>query len=184
MLLAVILSAQTTDKQVNKTTKRLFQIIKKPEDILEMNIEQLEKALQGCGLYRQKSRQIMETSRILCQRHGGKVPGTFEELTALPGVGRKTANVLLNNAFDIPAFAVDTHVARVARRLGLTGEKNPRKVEEDLCRLVPRELWGETHHRLITHGRRICRARKPLCNSCFLLPYCFYGGSLDKNSFS
>lgn len=184
LLLAVILSAQTTDKQVNKTTKRLFQTVKEPGDILKMSIEQLGKALQGCGLHRQKSRQIMETSRILCQSHGGEVPGTFEELTAFPGVGRKTANVFLNNAFGIPAFAVDTHVGRVARRLGLTGEKNPRMVEDDLCRLVPRELWGETHHRLITHGRRICRARKPLCNSCFLLPYCLYGGSLNKNSFS
>lgn len=177
LLLAVILSAQTTDKQVNKTTEKLFQKIKEPRDILKMTVAELEKVLQGCGLYRQKSRQIMETSRILCQRYGGKLPGTLEELMTLPGVGRKTANVVLNNALGIPAFAVDTHVGRVARRLGLTVEKNPGLIENDLCRLVPRELWGKTHHRLITHGRRVCRARKPLCGSCFLSPYCLYGGA-------
>ncbi len=174
LLVAVILSAQTTDKQVNKTTEILFQSIKTPRDILKMNLEELEKALQSCGLYRQKSRQIMDTSRILCQRYGGKAPGTAEELMALPGVGRKTANVFLNNALGIPAFAVDTHVGRLARRLGFTAEKNPALIENDLCRLVPRELWGKTHQRLIAHGRRVCHARKPLCGDCFLSPYCLY----------
>lgn len=172
LLLAVILSAQTTDKQVNKTTEKLFKKVKEPVDVLQMTIEQLEEALQGCGLNRQKSRQIMEASRILREKHRGEVPRAAEDLLELPGVGRKTVNVILNNAFGIPAFAVDTHVGRVARRLGLTREKDPYKVEKDLCRLIPRELWGQTHHRLIAHGRQVCRARKPLCESCFLNLYC------------
>jgi endonuclease-3 len=172
LLLAVILSAQTTDKQVNKITQKLFQKIKGPHDILNMGISWLERAIKGCGLYRQKSRQIMETSRLLCEKYGGEVPRTREELMKLPGVGRKTANVVLSTAFGIPAFAVDTHVQRVSRRLGLSGGKNALAVEEEICRLVPRELWRETHHRLIAHGRRVCRARKPLCNACSLGPYC------------
>ncbi|RJX25810.1 MAG: endonuclease III [Dethiobacter sp.] len=172
LLLAVILSAQTTDKQVNKITTKLFQKIKGPRDILNLGLPWLEKEIKGCGLYRQKSRQILETSRLLLDKYDGEVPRTREELMELPGVGRKTANVVLSTAFGIPAFAVDTHVQRVSRRLGLSEGKNPLAVEEEICRLVPRELWRETHHRLIAHGRRVCRARKPLCNACSLNPYC------------
>jgi endonuclease-3 len=172
LLLAAILSAQTTDQQVNKITERLFSQIKGPRDILERGVVWLEKAIKGCGLYRQKSRQIMEMSRLLCEKFGGEVPRTREELMTLPGVGRKTANVVLSNAFGIPAFAVDTHVQRLCRRLGWSERKTPLAVEEDICRLLPPDLWSETHHRLIAHGRRVCRARKPLCNSCPLSLYC------------
>jgi endonuclease-3 len=172
LLLAVILSAQTTDKQVNTITKELFPKIKGPCDILKMGVNSLEEYIKGCGLYRRKSQHIMEMSRLLCEKHGGKVPQTREGLMTLPGVGRKTANVVLSVAFDIPAFAVDTHVQRVSRRLGLSKGKNALAVEKDLCRLVPSALWKKTHWRLIAHGRRVCRARKPLCSSCPLSPYC------------
>ena len=176
LLLAVILSAQTTDKQVNKTTQTLFQTISGPCDILNMDNSCLEKMIRGCGLYRQKSRQIRETSRLLCEKYNGEVPRTREELMTLPGVGRKTANVVLSTAFGIPAFAVDTHVQRLSRRLGLSRGKNALAVEKDICRLVPEELWGPTHRRLIVHGRTVCRARRPLCPSCSLSPYCRAAG--------
>jgi len=172
LLLAVILSAQTTDKQVNKITQRLFQEINGPRDLLERGVSWLEKEIKGCGLYRQKSRQLMEMSRLLCEKFGGEVPRTREELMELPGVGRKTANVVLSTAFGIPAFAVDTHVQRLCRRLDLSEGKTALAVEEELCGLIPKELWKETHHRLIAHGRRVCRARKPLCSSCLLSSYC------------
>ena len=180
LLLAVILSAQTTDKQVNKVTEKLFQKIKGPRDLLDMGISCLEKEIKGCGLYRQKSRQIMETSRLLCEKFGGEVPRTREELMTLPGVGRKTANVVLSTAFGLPALAVDTHVQRISRRLGLSEGKNALAVEKEICRLIPRDLWRETHHRMIAHGRQVCRARKPLCDSCSLSPYCPSAGGKGK----
>lgn len=180
LLLAVILSAQTTDRQVNKVTEKLFKAIKEPHDILHMDLACLEKMIKGCGLYRQKSRQIMETARLLCTKFSGKVPQTREELMELPGVGRKTANVVLSVAFGIPAFAVDTHVQRVSRRLGLSEGKNALAVEKEICSLVPAALWKKTHRRLIAHGRRVCRARKPLCNSCPLSPYCPSAGEGQK----
>ncbi len=174
LLIAVILSAQTTDKQVNRITEKLFQKVKGPADILSMGIHRLEEQLQGCGLYRQKSRQIIEACRLLCQKHGGEVPSTREALMELPGVGRKTANVVLNTVFGIPALAVDTHVMRVSRRLGLAKGKGPLEVEKELGLLLPPEAWGETHHRLIAHGRRFCRARKPLCERCPLSIHCSF----------
>lgn len=172
LLIAVILSAQTTDKQVNRITRTLFQKIKEPRDLLNMELLYLENEIKGCGLYRRKSRQIAETARLLCENFGGEVPRTRAELMTLPGVGRKTANVVLSAGFGFPAFAVDTHVQRVTRRLGLSKGKNSSAVEQDLCRLVPQELWLETHRRLITHGRQVCRARKPLCGTCSLSPFC------------
>lgn len=172
LLLAVILSAQTTDKQVNKITEKLFQKIKEPPDLLNMGASSLESEIKGCGLYRRKSRHLMEAARLLCEKFGGTVPRTRKELMTLPGVGRKTANVVLSTGFGIPAFAVDTHVQRVSTRLGLSKGKDVLTVEKEICRLVPAELWGQTHRRLILHGRRFCRARNPLCNSCFLNPYC------------
>lgn len=172
LLLAVILSAQTTDKQVNKVTEKLFKIIKEPRDVLQLGPARLEKMIKGCGLYRQKSRQILETSRLLCIKFDGRVPQTRAELLELPGVGRKTANVVLSVAFDIPAFAVDTHVQRVSRRLGLSKGKNALAVEKEICSLVPAALWKKTHRRLIAHGRQVCRARNPLCDSCPFSSYC------------
>ncbi|NLX90505.1 MAG: endonuclease III [Firmicutes bacterium] len=172
LLVAVILSAQTTDRQVNKVTDKLFAQVQGPADILEMGLFRLEEQLKSLGLFRQKSRQIMETSRILLEKYGGKVPDTREELESLPGIGRKSASVILSTAFGVPALAVDTHVARVSRRLGLTGGGNPFAVEEDLCLLLPPDLWTLTHHRLIAHGRKICRAKNPLCDKCALSTHC------------
>ena len=175
LLLAVVLSAQTTDRQVNKITAELFPLLEEgPRAVLEMGQERLEKALQSCGLYRQKSRQIMKTCRLLLELYGGEVPNTREELMLLPGVGRKTANILLSTAFHIPAFGVDTHVMRVSRRLGLAVGNNPRSIEDELCSSIPSVLWAETHHRLIAHGRSICRAQSPMCGKCFLTPNCVF----------
>ncbi len=173
LLLAVILSAQTTDRQVNTITAELFPLIKEgPRAVLALGGERLEKAIQSCGLYRQKSRQIMETCRLLVEQYEEEVPRTREELMLLPGVGRKTANIILSTAFGIPALGVDTHVMRVSRRLGLAVGKNPRSIEDELCKLILPSLWADTHHRLIAHGRTICRARNPICVDCHLADKC------------
>lgn len=173
LLLAVILSAQTTDRQVNRITARLFpQIAEGPQAVLAMGQERLQKMIEGLGLYRQKSRQIMETCRLLVEKYGGEVPRSRELLMTLPGVGRKTANVVMSNAFGIPALAVDTHVMRVSRRLGLARGKNASAIEDELCRIIPPQYWADTHHRLIAHGRKICHARKPLCQACPLVSRC------------
>lgn len=174
LLVAAILSAQTTDKQVNKITTSLFKEIRGPRDILSLGFSSLEEKLKGAGLFHQKSRQIRETSRLLCEKHGGEVPKTRDELMVLPGVGRKTANVVLSTAFSIPTLAVDTHVSRVSRRLGLTKGKTPLEIEEDLCHLIPISKWSSTHHRLIKHGRQVCRARNPFCEQCLLQSHCRY----------
>jgi len=171
-LVAVILSAQTTDLQVNKVTEKLFDVVFAPDDILRLGPFFLEESVRSLGLFRQKSRQIMETSRILAEKYGGEIPSTREELENLPGVGRKSASVILSVIFNEPALAVDTHVARVSRRLGLTDGATPYAVEEDLCMLLPPESWSSAHHRLIYHGRNICRARKPLCDMCVVADYC------------
>jgi endonuclease-3 len=172
LLVAVILSAQTTDRQVNRVTEKLFVRVKGPADILEMGPSWLEEQIKSLGLFRRKSRQIFETSLILVEKYDGNVPDTREELESLPGIGRKSAGVILSTVFDVPALAVDTHVTRVSRRMGLTDGSNPFIVEEDLCRLLPPDLWTLTHHRLIAHGRKICRAKKPLCDECVLSPHC------------
>ena len=172
LLVAVILSAQTTDRQVNRVTETLFARVKGPADILEMGLPLLEEQLKSLGLFRRKSRQIMELSRILMEKNGGEVPDTREELESLPGIGRKSASVILSTVFNVPALAVDTHVLRVSRRMGLTEGNNLFAVEEDLCLLLPPALWALTHHRLIAHGRKVCRAKKPLCDKCVLAPHC------------
>ncbi len=174
LLVAVVLSAQTTDKQVNKITSSLFEEVSEPDDVLSLGITLLKEKIKGAGLYHQKSQQIMETSRLLCEKYDGVVPQNRKELMSLPGVGRKTANVILGTAFDIPALAVDTHVSRVSRRLGLTAGKNVLEIEKDLCRVVPTQKWSSIHHRLINHGRQICQARKPFCEHCLLKLYCKY----------
>lgn len=173
LLLAVMLSAQTTDRQVNAITAVLFPLIRGgPQAVLAMGQEHLEKLIRGCGLYRQKSRQIIKTCGILVEKFGGEVPGNRKDLISLPGVGRKTANIILGTAFGIPAFAVDTHVMRVSRRLGLAVSDHVSGIEAELCALLPPACWMETHHRLIAHGRRICHARKPQCAGCFLAGFC------------
>ncbi|MCG0275472.1 MAG: endonuclease III [Thermosediminibacteraceae bacterium] len=175
LMVATILSAQCTDKRVNQVTERLFKKYKGPEDFATAEPRGLEEEIKECGLFRNKSKNIIEASRIILEKYGGRVPDEFEELIKLPGVGRKTANVILANAFGKPAFAVDTHVFRVARRLGISDGKDPLKVEEDLTSKVPKEYWIKAHHWLINHGRRICTARKPNCENCFLKDFCrFY----------
>lgn len=172
LFIATVLSAQTTDEQVNRITAKLFQRAGIPQQLAEMEQEELEHYLKGCGLFRQKSRFLIEASKIIVQKHGGRLPDTFDELVSLPGAGRKTANVVLYSAFGKPALAVDTHVFRVSRRLGLASGKRVEQVEEALKAHLPPAQWGAAHHRLITHGRKICKARLPQCVACFLLPYC------------
>ncbi|MFY9218764.1 MAG: endonuclease III [Tepidanaerobacteraceae bacterium] len=172
LLIATILAAQCTDKRVNKVTERLFEKYKGPEDFAVADRRELEEDIRECGLFRNKSKNIIATSRILLEKHGGEVPSSFDELTKLPGVGRKTANVILANAFAIPAFAVDTHVYRLARRLGFSPKKDVYGVEKDLNEKIPESLWIKAHHWLIYHGRNVCRARNPLCDICTLKEDC------------
>jgi endonuclease-3 len=172
LLIAVVLSAQCTDVRVNIITKRLFPDYNTPTKIKEMGLEKLEAYIRDCGLYHSKARNIMATCDILCREYDEKVPETFEELITLPGVGRKTANVVLSQLFNIPAIAVDTHVFRVSNRLGLAKGDTPLAVEEGLMKAIPRNKWSDAHHWLIWHGRKICKARKPECNTCPLAALC------------
>lgn len=181
LLVAVMLSAQCTDRQVNKITSGLFQKFREPEDFAVLSWEELAEKIKGCGLYRNKSRNIVSTSRILVEKYGSQVPRQREALEALPGVGRKTANVMMNIAFGIPVMPVDTHVFRVSRRLGLSAGKTPAAVECDLEIIVPPELMGTIHHCLIKHGREICRARNPLCRECGLSGICPESKENDDN---
>lgn len=166
LLIATILSAQCTDVRVNKVTKKLFEKYKDPEDFARADIKELQQDIKECGLYRNKSKNIQKTSQMIIKEQGGKVPADFDELIRLPGVGRKTANVVLANAFSIPTFAVDTHVFRLARRLGFSDKKDVIGVERDLTNKIPKKLWIKSHHLLIHHGRNICKARNPLCDKC------------------
>lgn len=172
LLVAVMLSAQCTDRQVNKITGELFKKYSRPEDFAGLEWEDLAREIKGCGLYRNKSRNIVSASRILVERYGAQVPGHREALESLPGVGRKTASVVLSVAFDRPVMPVDTHVFRTSRRLGLSAGKTPSAVEKDLLLVVPRDLMGKMHHCLIFHGREVCRARNPLCGKCGLSDLC------------
>ncbi len=174
LLVSTILSAQCTDKQVNKITEKLFQKFQCPEDFASLTPEELEPHIMSCGFYKNKARNIVLTSRALLERFGGEVPQTIEELTTLPGVGRKTANVVLANAFGQDAIAVDTHVFRVTNRLGLVRSKTPEETERQLMERIPQEKWSQAHHWLIWHGRRICHARKPECARCPVALWCEY----------
>jgi endonuclease-3 len=172
LLTAVLLSAQATDVGVNKATRKLFPVAHTPQQILDLGLEGLESYIKTIGLYRSKARHLMETCRILVERHGGQVPRDREALEALPGVGRKTANVVLNSAFGEETMAVDTHIFRVGNRTGLAPGKNPYEVEMKLLQVVPAEYRVDAHHWLILHGRYVCQARKPLCWQCRVAPYC------------
>lgn len=172
LLIATILSAQATDQKVNQITERLFRNYKTPEDFLTLSLSEMEKAIKEIGLYHNKAKNILATCRILVEKYEGEVPHDFAALTELPGVGRKTANVVLSNAFGIPALAVDTHVLRVSNRLGLAIGTNPDSIEKQLMSLIPREKWSHAHHLLIWHGRRTCAARNPRCQDCTLLSLC------------
>ena len=172
LLVAVILSAQATDASVNKATGPLFEKVRSPQDMLALGEEGLRKAIRSIGLYPSKARHIMAMSRMLIERHGGQVPHSREALEALPGVGRKTANVVLNVVFGEPTIAVDTHIFRVANRTGLAPGKTVREVEDQLMRCVPPAYRRHAHHWLILHGRYVCRARRPLCDRCVIRDLC------------
>ncbi|MBR3458921.1 MAG: endonuclease III [Selenomonadaceae bacterium] len=172
LLVAVILSAQCTDKRVNVTTSRLFARAATPEAIVSMGLPALEDEIRDCGLFRNKAKNIMATCQLLCSKYGGEVPEDFDELQKLPGVGRKTANVVRSVAFHHPAIAVDTHVFRVANRLRLAVGETPLEVEKGLQKAIPREKWSDAHHWLIWHGRRLCKSRRPLCLECPLREVC------------
>lgn len=172
LLAAVLLSAQATDVSVNKATRKLFAVANTPHAMLDLGLEGLERHIKTIGLYRGKARHLMETCRILVAQHGGQVPRTRAALEALPGVGRKTANVVLNVAFGEPTMAVDTHIFRVSNRTGLAPGKTPLEVEMKLIERVPPEYRVDAHHWLILHGRYVCTARKPLCWQCGVAQFC------------
>lgn len=172
LLIAVILSAQCTDVRVNVVTERLFAKAPTPEAILALGLGTLEQEIKDCGLFRNKAKNIMAACQLLLQDYGGQVPEDFEALQKLPGVGRKTANVVMSVAFDYPAIAVDTHVFRVANRLKLAVGTTPLEVEKGLQKAIPKEKWSAAHHWLIWHGRKLCKARNPLCTDCPLHEVC------------
>ncbi len=174
LLVAVILSAQATDVGVNKATAKLYPVANTPAAIHALGVEGLEEYIKTIGLYRSTAKNVIETCRLLLERHAGEVPQTREELEALPGVGRKTANVVLNTAFRQPAMAVDTHIFRVSNRTGIAPGKNVLEVEKKLLRFVPAEYLLDAHHWLILHGRYVCKARKPQCGSCRIEDLCEY----------
>lgn len=172
LLIAVILSAQCTDKRVNITTARLFKKAATPAAIVALGISGLEEEIKDCGLFRNKAKNIMATCRTLVEEFGGEVPSDYDTLLKLPGVGRKTANVVTSIAFGRPAIAVDTHVFRIANRLKLAVGETPLAVEKGLMKVIPREKWSAAHHWLIYHGRRVCKANRPLCGECPLADVC------------
>jgi endonuclease-3 len=174
LLVAVLLSAQATDKSVNQATRRLFPVASTPRAILDLGVEGLMEYVRSIGLYQGKARNIIATCRILLEQHGGMVPADRENLEALPGVGRKTANVILNTAFGQPTMAVDTHIFRVANRTGLAPGKTVRAVEDALLKRVPQEFLQDAHHWLILHGRYVCKARAPDCPACPVADLCEY----------
>lgn len=174
LLVAVILSAQCTDKRVNKVTKDLFKKYNTPEQYATMTPAELEPLIHSCGFFHNKAVNIIGAAKGIVDRFGGEVPKTMAELTSLPGVGRKTASVVMTVAFDEPAMPVDTHVFRVSGRLGLSHGKNPEQVEKDLKDLYPPSDWNIVHHTLIFHGRYICKALRPNCSECTLTEYCPY----------
>lgn len=175
LLIAVLLSAQATDKGVNKATEKLFAVANTPQAMLDLGLDGVREYVKTIGLYQTKSKHIMQTCRALLEKHGGEVPQTREELEALAGVGRKTANVVLNTAFGQPVMAVDTHIFRVTNRTGLARGKTVREVEDKLMKYVPKEFLLDAHHWLILHGRYTCKAIKPQCPSCIINDLCEYG---------
>jgi endonuclease-3 len=172
LLAAVLLSAQATDLGVNKATRRLFAAANSPAAMVALGLPAITEHIKAIGLFRNKAKNLLETSRLLLERHGGQVPRSREALEALPGVGRKTANVVLNVAFGEPTMAVDTHVFRVSNRTGLAPGRNPLEVELKLLARIPAEYLADAHHWLILHGRYVCLARTPLCKQCSVAAYC------------
>jgi endonuclease-3 len=181
LLIATILSAQCTDTKVNQVTEDLFKKYRSAKDYAGASLTELEDDIRPTGFYRNKAKSIQKCCRELGARFGGEVPKTLDELVTLPGVGRKTANVVLGNAFSIPGIVVDTHVQRVSQRIGLTKNDDPVKIEFDLMEIVPKEEWTHFSNLLVWHGRRTCVARKPLCATCTIRKVCDYGSKLPKN---
>lgn len=179
LLIAVILSAQATDVGVNKATAKLYPVANTPEAILALGVDGLKEYIKTIGLFNSKAENVIKTCRALIEKHGSEVPSTREELEALPGVGRKTANVVLNTAFGQPAMAVDTHIFRVSNRTGIAPGKNVLEVEKRLMRLVPKEFLLDAHHWLILHGRYTCTARKPRCGACIIEDLCEFRHKRD-----
>ena len=175
LLVATVLSAQSTDVRVNIVTKELFKNFNTPEKILKLGEEKLMEYIKSIGFYNVKSKNIIALSHLLIQNYDSQVPDEMDELLKLPGVGRKTANVVLSNCFGVPAIAVDTHVFRVSTRLGFSDKKDPLQVEQDLMKKISKKYWTDAHHAIIFHGRRICKARNPICELCSVQSYCkFY----------
>jgi endonuclease-3 len=179
LLVAVVLSAQATDTSVNKATRPLFKIVQTPEDMLKLGEAGLKEHIRTIGLFNAKAKNIIALSRQLVGEHGGQVPQTREALVRLPGVGRKTANVVLNTAFGEPTIAVDTHLFRVGNRTGLAPGKTPEEVEQKLLKVIPKEYLRHAHHWLILHGRYICKARKPSCPDCLVRDLCAFKGKTE-----
>lgn len=174
LLIATILSAQTTDAQVNKLTQSLFEKYKNPQDFAKAGLDELERSISSVNFYKNKAKSIKNCSKMIIEDFDGKVPENLEDLVILPGVGRKTANIVLGSAFGKDALAVDTHVKRVAARLGLTESDDPDQIEKDLTAIIPRNRWTKTTSLLIFHGRKTCKAKSPLCEKCPLQAYSVY----------
>ena len=180
LLIAVILSAQTTDIQVNRVTKKLFKIAPDPGSLSELSLDKIESLINSIGLYKNKAKNIQHTSKLLITKYNSNVPQSRKELETLPGVGRKTANVILNTIFNQPVIAVDTHIFRLANRINLAKGKTPLEVEKKLTRFTPDEFLIDAHHLLILHGRYVCKAQKPDCSSCCIYVFCEYKKKLIK----
>jgi endonuclease-3 len=179
LLIATILSAQCTDVRVNIVTDKMFKKYNTAYDFSKLSLQEIENEIKTCGLYKSKAQKIKDTSKTICEIYNGEVPNTLEELIKLPGVGRKTAGVVLSNAFNYPAIAVDTHVFRVSNRIGIVHTQTPEKTEFALMEVIPRDRWSHSHHLLIFHGRRMCKARKPECDVCPLTKECDYYKNLS-----
>ena len=180
LLVAVVLSAQATDKSVNAATAKLFPVANTPDKLVALGVKGLESYIRSIGLYPTKAKNVIELSRLLLEHHGGEVPASREALESLPGVGRKTANVVLNTAFGQTTVAVDTHIFRVANRTGIAPGKDPRAVEDKILKFVPPEFLRNAHHWLILHGRYVCLARKPGCPECLIRDLCEFRGKTKK----
>ncbi len=175
LLVAVVLSAQCTDVRVNKVTPQVFKRFPDPKSLSEAELSEIEDLIRSTGFFRNKAKNLKNACKIIVEKHGGKVPDTMEELLNLPGIARKSANIILYNAYGkVAGIPVDTHVKRLSKRLGLSKEKDPVKIEKDLMKIVPKEDWGKISYRLIDHGRKICTARKPKCEKCPLFDLCLY----------
>jgi len=181
LLIMTILASQCTDERVNQVCKPLFQELKSPQDFIHIGQKQLENHIRPVGFYKNKAKHIIDTCKLLIEKHDGKVPSTMDDLLQLHGVGRKTANVILGECFNIPGIIVDTHCGRLAQRLGLTSSDNPEKIEKDLMQILPEKIWTLFSHLLVFHGRNICLARNPKCNLCIINKYCSFYKKVNKD---